>query len=112
MRKTACSRRSLPASTFASSQAGSALLGPARADAFKTGLPVSNGIGEEGWSRIGRDRLKRGERDASAGAAPKKVRGMLPADYGRGAVRIVSTIKNGSMQQGKIVSGEIRTGVQ
>ena len=61
MRKAAFSRRSLFASAFALLLAGSFWQASAHADDFKMGLLVPNSIGEEGWSRIGYDALKRVE---------------------------------------------------
>ncbi len=66
MKKTAFSRRSLLASTLALSVAGLVAQGPARADTFKMGLLVPGSIGEEGWSRIGYDALKRVEKELGA----------------------------------------------
>ena len=66
MKNPAFSRRSLLASAFALTVAGMALQGPARADEFKMGLLVPGSIGEEGWSRIGYDALKRVEKELGA----------------------------------------------
>jgi len=66
MKKTLFSRRSLLASTVALSLAGLALQGTARAEDFKMGLLVPGSIGEEGWSRIGYDALKRVEKELGA----------------------------------------------
>lgn len=66
MKKPAFSRRSLLASAFALSIVGMAWQGPARADEFKMGLLVPGSIGEEGWSRIGYDALKRVEKELGA----------------------------------------------
>ncbi|MFC6446740.1 BMP family protein [Shinella zoogloeoides] len=63
MKKTAFSRRSLLASAFALTLAGAL---PAHADDFKMGLLVPGSIGEEGWSRIGYDALKRVEKELGA----------------------------------------------
>lgn len=63
MRKPAFSRRSLLASAFALTLAGSIPQAPAHADDFKMGLLVPGSIGEEGWSRIGYDALKRVEKE-------------------------------------------------
>ena len=66
MKKTLFSRRSLLASTVALSLASLALQGTARAEDFKMGLLVPGSIGEEGWSRIGFDALKRVETELGA----------------------------------------------
>ena len=66
MKKTVLSRRSLLASAIAFTLAGSLWQTPARADEFKMGLLVPNSIGEEGWSRIGFDALKRVETELGA----------------------------------------------
>ena len=66
MKKTVLSRRSLLASAIAFTLAGSLWQAPARADEFKMGLLVPNSIGEEGWSRIGYDALKRVEKELGA----------------------------------------------
>jgi basic membrane protein A and related proteins len=66
MKKTAFSRRSLLASTFALALAGSIWQAPAHAADFKMGLLVPGSVAEEGWNRIAYDALKRVENELGA----------------------------------------------